>query len=392
MSRLSLKSIEVKNFESCGLDYYWKVLSKFDLTSMHCDVFPNGVIVSLGDDIRVNGIYNGKSLFPVISNVSFVQYLESGYMLIGTGYDEECEIGLFSPCGRLMGIYAFDKNMYSRVSMSKTKDGYKRFTTGFTLFNSFFFKYNTLAIKCANKCYLARPHKLDLAKLFCVGFYNDIKSMEDNECGLVAVHFHNGRARLLNKDFSEINIMDGLSKVIFLENGDFFAFDNKGTISLFNKKLKFIKNVNSVEVEPYSRLYKLGDGKKYDCYTHEVYTKLTVPLCCVDGYTIHGVQGLLTCAYNDKFDFVVANRYKGKPRFINNKFMLISDGKQLFMIDPFIHIDSMDSIIASYLFKLPDDEDLSLELFLYFKNKLEGRHVKKYPLKKMLEKSISSLI
>ena len=186
--------------------------------------------------------------------------------------------------------------------------------------------------------------------------------------------------------------MDGLSKVIFLENGDFFAFDNKGTISLFNKKLKFIKNVNSVEVEPYSRLYKLDDGKKYDCYTHEVYTKLTVPLCCVDGYTIHGVQGLLTCAYNDKFDFVVANRYKGKPRFINNKFMLISDGKQLFMIDPFIHIDSMDSIITSYLFKLPDDEDLSLELFLYFKNMLECRHVKKYPLKKMLERSISSLI
>ncbi len=392
-----LKSFDVKNYENSNLDYYWEVLSKIDNTSTYVNILPNGVIYAIGDDKRLAGIYDGSSLYPIMRNISFMAYLNSGYMLIGIGDIDnyEGEVGLFSPCGKLMGIYAFDKQKFSNVVATRNKDGYRHYTTGFSLVNRFFFRYNTLAVRCANKCYLSKAHRFDLSKLFYVGLYDDIASMYDTPEGLVAVNFKNGLVKLYDKNFNELHIVDDLSKVIFLLNGDFFVFAKNGKISLYNKKCKFIKNVSSVDVKMYDRFYVIDGHKIFDCFSHKERFSDFIAFYDKDNYRLYTENSSIACycyssptsctSYN-----VLAN-CPSTPVIVNNKFLTFRDEKNLFVVDPFTPSDNMDYKVYNAINKTPKDEDLSPEKFMYFKSMLEYMHGQKHLLKYLLDRYISNL-
>ena len=392
-----LRSFDVKNYDNSNLNYYWEVLSKISYTSNYVNILPNGVIFVIGEDKNLSGIYDGASLYPIMRDISFMLYLNSGYMLIGVGDidNNKGEVGLFSPCGRLMGIYAFDKQKYSNVVTTKNKDGYRHYTTGFTPINRFFFRYNTLAVRCANKCYLSKANKFDLSNLFYVGLYDDIASMYDNTEGLVAVHFKNGLVKLYDKNFNELHIVDDLSKVVFLLNGDFFAFTKDGKISLYNKKCKLIKNVSSVEVKMYDRFYIIDSHKKFDCFSHKECFGDFVAFFDKDNYRLYSENGGISCYFYSSStsctSYNVLANCPSTPVVVNNKFITFRDEKNLFIVDPFTPRDTMDYKIYDAISKTPEDKDLCTEKFMYFKSMLEYMHGRKHLLKYLLDKYISNL-
>ena len=327
----------------------------------------SGIIVAISDEKDISVYYAGDAQ-SVFNNVRFISVRPNGYVIVGI---KDEEVLLLSPRGNFKAKYYYQKERYCKVKTEK-ENGINCYYSGFMLYNKFFLNYDWVALKCQNKCFLGKINKLDLQDVVCIGLYDDIKTICDNQNGLVYVLYQNGDAKLYDKTLKEIKI-DGLKEVIFLENGDFFAVTDCGGY-LYDRSAKLIKVLKSVEAKNHDRFYKVGD-KTFDCMTHkEVF---------VDGDVLF-VKGNTEIFYKDEKVSVKETRkrpglntmgirdilfnVKEKPVIIDKKFAVITSDKYVFIFDLTLSKDVMKHKIFDFVKNLTADKDLSLEVFDYLKS------------------------
>ena len=221
----NLTSFSALKENKATIKNFWKVLSKVDLSDNDCAIlFPNDYLFVSSEETKyLCGLYTGSSTRTAISGTNFVQVLQSGYVLASIN---EGEVGLFSPCGNLMKVFVYDKKQFSRVRLVK-KEGVNHYISGYSFINKFFLRYNTLAARCANRCYLAKANGFDFNKLFYVGEYEEISEMKDSACGMVYVLYKDGTFKLFDKkllfpiDFREVLCYNILLNKIYAVCRDF---------------------------------------------------------------------------------------------------------------------------------------------------------------------------
>ena len=384
----NLTSFSALKENKATIKNFWKVLSKVDLSDNDCAIlFPNDYLFVSSEETKyLCGLYTGSSTRTAISGTNFVQVLQSGYVLASIN---EGEVGLFSPCGNLMKVFVYDKKQFSRVRLVK-KEGVNHYISGYSFINKFFLRYNTLAARCANRCYLAKANGFDFNKLFYVGEYEEISEMKDSACGMVYVLYKDGTFKLFDKKFKLIDLPKSITRITFLENGNFIGFDHNGKACIYDTKAKLIAIQQYVKAAEYDRFYMVSDKKMFDCYTNKEYYSNKRPLIAGDNFEIVYENGaiwhkrFLSGPQDVETDILVVN-CPTPPTVVDGKYLTFRDKNRMFVIDPFMTRGATICQLLDVIDNLKDDEDLSLKYFVYLKSLYEYLSGDKNILKKMLK-------
>ena len=236
----------------------------------------------------------------------------------------------------------------------------------------FAFIYNTITIRCQDKCYLAKANKLDLRKLFYVGEYEKIADMKDSKEGLVYVLYNSGVVKLFDNKFKEINLVQGVKKIVFLENGDFFAIVGD-EYYLYDKNAKFVNKFRNVSVSYNDRFYKIIN-RIYDCHSHKECVEDIVPIFKKSGNNLCFEKG--NVFFNSTFKkkgfnaLIFRDALFGltkRPNIINKKFLTFEDGDKQFVIELWKSDEETKKQLIDFIKKETLEKDFELDVFNYFK-------------------------
>ncbi|MBR5599476.1 MAG: hypothetical protein IKW39_05495 [Alphaproteobacteria bacterium] len=380
------------NFDSSAYNTasgYWKVLSNLECSSNYLTVFPNGLIAQIDDDCLFN-VWFPDFTYPVFSKVNFINTKLNGYVLVGFENDETI---LISPKGNIKAKYVYQKDLYCKARLTK-EDGISCYHSGFKIFNKFCFIFDTVALKCQNKCFLAKVNKLDFKELFYVGLYEDIEKMYDNKEGLIFVIYKNGEAKIFDKNFKEIKLAYNIKDITVMSNGDFLAKTDLNTC-LFNKKAQLIRILNGAVLENYDRFYVIG-SKTYDCMTHKQVIADGVPIWSKGNLEVFWRNESIVVkktvkgnGFNRMEENVIAYNVASKPTVINDALLCWKNKDKTFVLDPRLSKDEIKFEIFNFVKEQTEtsDDDLSIKMFDYlvaYCNHLIENDEKKLSLKKLL--------
>lgn len=381
-----IKSLDFEVLSKATVLDYWKTLGKLYSKDAYTRILHNGLILhSIGEDIF---LYDPISSHQIISNIEFAYFMMSGYGIIGINKED---VYLFSPKGKIKMKFVFQKSYYTAVVETREK-GYTRCCSGFKLLSQFFFNYNTIATRCQNKCYLGKANKFDLKKLFYVGEYDNITEMQDNNEGFVYVLYKDGTAKLFDNHFKEVKLVDGLSKVIFLENGDFFAIAGDKCY-LYDKKAKLIGEKEGVNAFYNKRFYQIGEDF-FDCQNHKKCEKANIPLykkgndvLLFDEGNVFYNRTLKRHGFNKLAFGRVLVGLTQEPSVVNKQFLTFTGNKVQFVVDLWKSDDEIKDELIEFLKQEP--ADLEMEKFNYFRMFLSYLCDKDMSLRSMLMRELS---
>lgn len=389
-----VKSLELETCSMAKAQDYWKLLKKFSTENSVAKLVPNGLILQIGENSTSASLYSPMSFKPVMEKITFLYFLESGYAIIAL---EDESVLLFTPKGNIKMKFIYKKDYFTNVNKT-VKNGVVRYCSGYMLLTKFIFSYNTIAVRCQNKCYLGKANKFDLKKLFYVGEYDDIVEMQDNKEGLVYVRFSDGRVKLFNQEFKEILLNNAVSKIVFLENGDFFAF-NKKVAYLYNKKGNFVQKKDEVLIDEKNVLYKnrfyqIGE-KTFDCRTHKECEKNLVSCLEKSDGTLYYEKGQVFWTYNFKkiglekvrFEDVLFN-VEGHLMIVNKKFLAFGKERKVFVVEIGKSLEETKALLKDFIENDIKGDDLDLETFDYFREFCSHLKREKISLKGILYKEL----
>ncbi len=371
--------------------HFWKTLSDVNLSNNDfATLFPNEFLFVCNE--QVSGLYTSSSCSMAICGTEFVQILKNGYALISV---KEDEVGLFSPNGNLMKVFVYEKKLFSKVRAYR-QEGVNYYASGYSFINKFFMAYNTIAVRCSNRCYITKVNGFNFDKLTYVGEYEDIKEMKDSASGMVYILYKNGTVKLFDKNFTAINIPTTITKITFLENGGFIGFERDGRVNIYNAKAVLVSQKPSICVSDYSRFYKLSGERYYDCYTNKPYHFDKLPLIYNDKMEVIYENGMIVRrrfvnGYNDVEETVLVANCPSEPKVVDGKYLTFSDNHRMFVIDAFMEREGTMLKALNIINNLDNNKDLSINLFLYLKSLIEYLYGDSNILKKMLKKYIMDL-
>ncbi len=390
---MELKSFDDLKEKKSNLLVLWKILSKINLASGRVMPLQNDLLFVLNNgQSEVDALYCASSTKVVAGGLCYIHSLQKGYLF--AGYDEN-EIGLFSPKGNLLKIFLYDKKLYSECR-EYSKAGVKYCLSGFSFLTKFFFVYDTVALRCADKCYIAKVAKFNPKNAICVGKYEDIAEMKDSVDGKVYVRYNDGNVKLFDSNLKEMKLdVAELKKIIFLENGSFIARDFFGEYYVFDKSGKVLSSHRFLSATEYSRFYKLSNGQIYDCYTHSKFALKNVPILKSKDVEVFYDNGSVFCYTINKGKrtkkYILIKNCPSCPRVVDNKYLYFNDDRCLFVINPLDCEENILDKILNYLSEIKNDEDISIDLFLYLTKLCEYMYGTSHSLKKMLYNFVNSL-
>ena len=398
MSRLCLPtSFKASSINGVCIENYWKILgnmkSKEYVSPM---LFPNGYLAMFNKTDSKIDVFSGKSVVPVLKDISLFKVFPSGYVILGKTTDV---LGLYSPKGKLLAKFVYDNGIKSGCIQKDLRNEVPVYTSSMRFFNQFTsqLKNNTIAVIDGGVVYLTTVDKLsDVDKLLFIGKENIVSSISDSYNGMIAVKFVDGQTLLINRKLEYVDIGHKIIGINFLENGDFIARTIKNKILLFDKNAKFIKELQKkTEVVDGERCYYC-DGKCFDCYSHEEVNKNNLPIIFnkAKGIEVFYDEAI----YNQKKmnngevytsyvvslipkDFLVTDR-----RLISFKYK-----EKFFVFDGFSNHDEILSNVYNVINDVDQSKDLSLEMFDYLTTLLECSLYSSHTLKGMLKRLISTL-
>ena len=389
---MELKSFSDLKEKKCRLSVLWEILCKIKSKSGRAVPFPNDLLFIANNGYKdISALYYASSDKAALAGLCYVHPLQKGYLF--AGYCEN-EIGLFSPKGNLSKIFIYDKKLFSEC-YEYSQEGVKYCRTGFSLFTKFAFKYDTVALKCADRCYIAKVTKFDPKTSVFVGKYDDILEMKDSVDGKVVITYKDGKVKMWDKNLKEIKLEFSPSKITFLENGCFIAYHLSKGAMIFDKTGKLIKKHNLISASEYSRFYKIHNGRLYDCYTHDEYDLKKVPLLKNKSIEVFYEKNKVYCfkivAGKRTKRFVLIENCPSVPRVIDEKYLYFDDNKWTFVIDPLASREETVETIANYLIDHDSYTDISDDMFLYLKTLCEYLYGKSNSLRVMLFSFVHNL-
>lgn len=382
---MELKSFDDLREKESNLLVLWKILSKINLASGRVMPLQSDLLfVQNNGRCDVDALYCTSSTKVALAGLCYVHSLQRGHLF--AGYNEN-EIGLFSPKGNLLKIFLYDKKLYSECR-EYSRGGVKYCLSGFSFITKFFFVHNTVALKCADKCYIAKVAKFNPKNAICVGKYESIADMKDSVDGKVCVRYIDGSVKLFDSNLREMRLVVLPTKITFLENGCFIARDICGKDYVLDKDGKNLSSHNSLSATEYSRFYKLSNGQIYDCYTHSKFALKNIPILKNKDVEVFYDNGSVFCyaIKNGKRTkkYILIKNCPSCPKVVDNKYLYFSDDRWLFVINPLDFEENTLDKIINYIFEIKDDEDIPVDLFLYLTRLCEYLYGTSHSLKKML--------
>lgn len=397
MSKLCLDlSFDAGSSKDFCLENYWKILGGIKSTGYSNPMLlPNGYLLMTNEANGLIDVFTSKKTTPVLKDLAIFKTFPNGYTILGKNHEI---LGLYSPKGKLLAKYVYDKGGKSGQPQSNMRDGIPVYTSSVRFFNRFthLIKYNNVVLIDGKNVMLSKVDELEKTWLI-IGEDKDILSISDSISGMVCVKFANNDIMLLDSNFEQINTGHKLINVNFLENGDFIAHTIKNKILLFDKNGNLIKKLSKkVEVVDYGRCYYDND-LKFDCYTHSVITNDTVTLVYnkAKEYEIFLYDGLI---FNRKrinntevISSCVLASCPDDYKIIDNRLISFKYNNELYIFDLYYDWDITVFKVYNLLSNVCYANDLSLEMFNYLFTVVKLSFDRDITLKEMLKNFISKL-
>lgn len=194
-----------------------------------------------------------------------------------------------------------------------------------------------------------------------LGKREDILNVEQNINGLTAVKFYNGRnAILYNAEMQPITPVEDADNILFFTNGSFIV-STKGVNYLYNAKMECLLKAR-LAMDIVDGVFCSMRGTLYDSTTGAVVDGNNLPLLSEDGkftfqngglYAEDGRQVLAYCPV--------------RPQMFAGHFLHLRLNKRDLVFDTRMSAVETRQAVVEVLFGHNKDEDISEELFEYFR-------------------------